>query len=118
MAKRNILIACSSLDYILIQKTLQNDYLIDKAQSKDEILELRKGCHYDLLLIDILFLKPDLKVIEGIKGIPVIALSSDPMDARNEKMLKGGCCACYVKPIRQDLFPAFLDYWIKEYAKN
>lgn len=117
MAKKNVLVACSSLDYILIQKTLQSDYLIDRALSKEEILELQINHQYDLLLLDIAFLKPDFKVIEGVKDTPVVALSSDPMDARDETVLKGGCSACYVKPIRQELFPAFLDYWIKAFKK-
>lgn len=118
MKKKNILVACDSLDYILIFKILDAFYVISRAESREEIMMLRKKQTYDLLLIDIAFLKPDFKVLDGIteKDIPVIALSSEPYDARNKELKEAGCCACYVKPIRHKMFAAFVEYWLNEYT--
>lgn len=118
MKAKSILVACSSLDYILIHKTLQDKYILDKVDKREDIIKFRKEFKYDLLLIDVAFLKPDFEVISGIKelNVPVIALSSEPYDARDGQMLKAGCCACYIRPIRQELFAAFIDYWIQQYS--
>lgn len=117
MKENKILVACNSLDYILIQKTLENEFVLEKADVPDDVLRLRNANHYDLLLIDTAFLRADLKVIEGIKEerIPVVAMSSEPYDAKDIKLREAGCCACYIKPIRQELFVAFIRYWINEY---
>lgn len=120
MNTKKILVACTPLDYILILKVLGENFILDQAQSREEIIRLRKEHHYDLLLIDIVFLKPDFKVISGMSemNIPVIALSSEPFDAREGRLQKAGCCACYVRPIRVELFAAFVTYWIEEYARK
>ena len=120
MKGKNILVACSALDYILIQKLLSDSFLLDKAGSREDIVNRIEKNKYDLFLIDIAFLRPDFKVIDGVvkENLPVIALSSEPNDARDKAIKKSGCCACYVKPIRSELFKAFVSYWMDEYGKN
>ena len=120
MEKKRILIACSCLDYMLINKILGGFCSLDKAENREEIIRFGNQSHYDLLLIDIAFLKPDFEILKTIKkeGIPVVALSPEPFDARNKKMMEAGCCACYVKPIRTDLFAAFISFWIQEYSEK
>lgn len=114
MKEKNILIACDPLDYILIQKILSPNYYLDRADNRGDILKMRALKEYDLLIIDVIFLKPDFTVITGAKEkkIPVIALSSEPYDARDAKMSQAGCCACYVKPIRKEVFAEFISCWI------
>lgn len=121
MENKNILVACSSLDYILIHKVLHNNFLLDRAENRAEVLSLRQAKSYDLLLIDVAFLKPDFEVIAGAaeENIPVVALSAEPTDAYSGKVRDNGCCACYIKPIRPDLFNSFVSYWIRRYeGKN
>lgn len=103
---------------MLIQKILESDFKLVAASTPEEILRLVQSVQHDLLLIDILFLKAE----PGISGYaksnrtPVIALSSEPNDARDRKLLERGCCACYIKPIRQHLFLPFVSYWIGQYT--
>lgn len=120
MEKKNILIACSSLDYILIYKILCNHFIITRAESCEEILNLGEVGHFHILLVDVSFLKPDFEVLYFAKKkrIPVIALSSEPYDARDKEMRIAGCCACYVKPIRQEIFGPFVQYWLKQCSCN
>lgn len=120
MERKSILIACNSLDYILIHKTLNNDFILDKANTCEDILRLGDANQYDLLLIDISLLKPDYRVIARFKkeNIPVVALSPEPYDAKDKELHKAGCCACYIKPIRQELFADFIRPWIQENEMN
>lgn len=120
MKNKKILLACNALDYILIAKILGGNLVLDRVDEPEEIISRRKSGEYDLLLIDIAFIRSDFKVLEGVaeEHLPVVVLSSEPYDARDEKLKQAGCCACYIKPIRQDLFAAFINYWIKEYAEQ
>lgn len=116
MERKNILVACNSLDYILIHKTLGNSFVMDRADTREDILRLGNANQYDLLLIDISFLKPDYGIITGFKksNVPVVALSPELYDAKDKELQKAGCCACYIKPIRQESFAEFIHFWIYE----
>lgn len=115
MKDESILVACSSLDYILILKTLQGRYILNRVERREDIIKFSKEFHYDLLLIDIAFLKPDFEVIREVvkMKIPVVALSSEPSDAQGMEMKRNGCCACYVKPIRKESLIECIDHWIR-----
>ena len=117
MRNKNILIACNSLDYILICKIMNKDFTIIRAISHEDILNTGEVGKFDLFLVDVEFLKPDFEVLALARkrNIPVIAISSEPYDARDKQMRKAGCCACYVKPIRQEVLLPFVQYWMKQY---
>lgn len=66
--------------------------------------------NFELLLLDSGLLKPDFKILHWLKSylVPVIVLPPEPEDVRNKILLDTGCCAYYIRPIRQDvLFPLF-----------
>ncbi len=46
MEKKNILIACSSLDCILIYKILNKHFSIAQAESRKDILNLGEDMHF------------------------------------------------------------------------
>lgn len=114
MEEKRILVACSALDYVLVYKTLQGKYILNRAEKAEDILKLRGIYHYDLLLIDIAYLKSDIKSMIGLSemDMPIVALSSEPYDAKEKEMKKAGCCACYIKPIRQELFVNFIKHCV------
>lgn len=117
MNVKKVLLVCGSLDYILIGKLLDKHFILKRING-EELAEWVDPEAFDLWIIDVAYLKLDLSVIEPLKkaNLPVIALTSEPEDARNEKIRDAGCCACYVKPIRQELFIPFVEYWLKEYS--
>lgn len=120
MKEKKVLIACNSLDFLLISKVLGQGFALDWVQNREEVSKFCKNKSYELLLVDISFLKPDFKLLAAVKKehIPVVALSSEPYDARDKALSAAGCCACYVKPIRHDLFAAFINYWIEQGVEN
>ena len=61
MGDKKILVACSDLDYLLIDKILRNGFFLDRAQGVEEILEKDQEGEYNLLLVDISLLKSDLE---------------------------------------------------------
>ena len=57
MKKSKILIGCSALDYILIEKLLSESFQLDYAATYEDFIVLRKANTYDLFLLDVKFLK-------------------------------------------------------------
>lgn len=116
MEEKKILVACCSLDYILIEKLLSRLFTLDYVATCEEFSMKVKTQKYDLILADIIFVKSDYSLIRNIQPkIPVLALSSDPSDAREIQLQKNGYCACYIKPIRQELLTPFVKYWLEEF---
>lgn len=114
MKDKNILVACNALDYVLIHKILSASFLLEKAEREGEIWQKLEEKEYDLILLDISFLEEDQQLIYRLKekkNIPVIALSPEPSDARDHRLQKTGCEACYIKPLRHDTFRLFVRYW-------
>lgn len=119
MKESRILIVCSSLDYILIEKLLSASFQLDYAPTYDVFLALKRTNKYDLLLLDVVFLETEVSLAENRTGQPpIIGLSSDPYDARKDQLKKRGCWACYIKPIRQELFAPFVKYWMDRYYQE
>ncbi len=115
MEEKRILIVCNSLDYLWISKALQRGYALEWVGKWEDLSKYEDKTDFDLILIDIAFLRADLNLLKyfASKHIPVIALSSEPYDARDKSLLQAGCSACYVKPFRQDVFTALVRDWIK-----
>lgn len=113
MENNKVLVACSNLDFLLISKILQKGFLLDHAQKRDDILQKIQENKYNLLLIDVCFLKPGYEFAEQlqVEKINLVALSSEPGDIRDHKLKKSGCKACYIKPFRLDSFGLFVEYW-------
>lgn len=115
MEEKRILIICDSLDFLWISKALRRRYVLEWVGDREDLLRYGDRVDFDLLLIDIALLRADPSLSErfATKHIPVIALSSEPYDARDKSLLKAGCSACYIKPFRQDMFAALVRDWIK-----
>ena len=115
MEEKRILIICDSLDFLWISKALRRRYVLEWAGNREDLLKYEDRADFDLLLIDIIILRADSNRSEhyAAKLIPVIALSSEPYDARDKSLFKAGCSACYIKPFRQDKFVALVRDWIK-----
>lgn len=113
--KKNILILSPVLDYVLASKILQEHYSLDRAGSCEEVLQMLEKKEYCLFLFDANALKPDYTFLNSFsdKEISLVALASEPEDARDSRLKKLGCPACYVKPFRQDSFLMFIQYWAK-----
>lgn len=113
MKTKRVLVACSKLDFLLISKILQKDFLLEYACSRSEILQKKQKNEYDLLLIDICFLKPEYEFVKQLQvnKVNVVALSSEPGDGCDHRLKDSGCQACYIKPFRFDSFILFVDYW-------
>lgn len=114
MKDKSILIVCDDLDYVLIDSLLRECYLLKRIQGQKEILKCVEDDTYDLLLVDISFLKQDSDLKQWSRKIrvPIVALTSDPYDCRSKNLKEMGCIACFVKPIRSREFALFIDKWI------
>lgn len=110
-----VLVACSDLDFLLISKILQKGYVLDYAQNRTDILKKLPGRKYDLFLVDSCFLKTGEDVIRLLQHgrFNVVALSSEPADARDRRLKGLGCKACYIKPFRLETFSYFVEFWCK-----
>lgn len=110
---KRVLVACSDLDFLLISKILQKGFVLDHANNQDDIVKKRQANAYDLLLIDICFLKPQYEFAKQLQydKVNLVALSSEPGDICDRKLMDTGCKACYIKPFRFDSFALFVEYW-------
>lgn len=115
MEMKNVLVVCSRLDFILMEKILKEEFLLDRGGYREDILYLLEKRKYNLVILDADLIKRDGYFISQLPSakIPVIALSSEPNDARDKRILKAGCIACYIKPFRQ---PGFL-FFVKNCLK-
>lgn len=115
MEMKNVLVVCSRLDFILMEKILKEEFLLDRADCREEILYLLEKRKYNLVILDADLIKRDGYFISQLplSRIPIIALSSESDDARDIRILKAGCVACYIKPFRQ---PGFL-FFVKKCLK-
>ena len=110
---KRVLVACSNLDFLLISKILQKGFLLAHANNRHDILQKKQANEYNLLLIDICFLKPGYEFAEQLlqDKVNLVALSSEPGDSCDCKLKSSGCKACYIKPFRIDSFALFVEYW-------
>lgn len=113
MENKRILVACSKLDFLLINKILRNGFILDYAEDSEEIIRKSQEIDYTLLLIDVCFLKSDtnLSLTLQKEHKNMIGLSSEPSDARGGKIKEVGCKACYVKPFQPIAFVSFIKHW-------
>lgn len=113
MESKRVLVACSNLDFLLIRKILQKGFVLDHAANRNDILQKKQNNKYDLLLVDVCFLKPEYDFVEQLHAdqVNLVALSSEPGDVCDHKLKKSGCKACYIKPFRFNSFSLFVEYW-------
>lgn len=117
---KKILVVCSSLDYILIDKLLGDKYELHQWKEHENILAEEAKNHYDLFLMDVSFIQLYRNMIEVLKekNARMIGLTSDPYDSRNRKLLAMGLSACYLKPLRSDTLAPFIQYWMTQEVKQ
>lgn len=110
---KKVLVACSDIDFLLISKILQKDFLLDHANNRNDLLQKSQTNDYSLLLIDVCFLKPGYEFAKQLRQdkVNLVALSSEPEDVSDYRLRDSGCKACYIKPFRFDSFALFVDYW-------
>ncbi len=92
-----------------------------EAASAEEGIPLAEKTLPDLILMDInmpgkdgLTATADIRKIERLNGIPVVALTANVMKGDREKALGAGCDGYIQKPIDVDRFPAEVLRYIKK----
>ena len=114
MQKTILIVEDNELNMKLFNDLLEvNGYNTVGTADGQEVLELTKEHHPDLILMDIQL--PNISGIEAtkiikaedsLKHIPVVAVTAFAMAEDKEKILQGGCEDCIAKPIS---VPGFLE---------
>ncbi len=88
---------------------LSEDYGLLEAQNAAQALEVLKGAHPDLILMDINMPDMDgytltsrIKTMPGFERVPIIALTANVMRGDKEKTLEAGCDGYIQKPLDID----------------
>jgi two-component system cell cycle response regulator DivK len=94
----------------LLVQLLQDDYDVRTARDGQQGLEMAREVLPDLILMDLSLPVLDgweatrrLKSDDGLKAIPVIALTAHAMPGDSDEALAAGCDAVLTKPIDEDL---------------
>jgi CheY-like chemotaxis protein len=95
---------------------LMNHCDVLAAGNAEDGIELAKNRKPDLILMDIQLPGMDgytatgiIKRDEGLKRIPIVALTAHAMAGDDEKALEAGCDAYIAKPIDTRAFPEILE---------
>jgi len=121
---------------LVIEDNAQNLYLITfmleksgfkvfQAETGLEGLEKAKAVKPDLILLDIQLPEMDgyevarrLKQIDGVKMIPIVAVTSHAMAGDREKVLQAGCDGYLEKPIDPDTFVPAISKFINHHPNG
>ncbi len=114
MAKTILIVEDSELNMKLFNDLLQSrGYKILQSIDGSDALDIAREQNPDLIIMDIqlpersgLELTKDLKTDDGLKHIPVVAVTAFAMKGDEEKILEGGCDEYIAKPIS---VPRFLE---------
>jgi CheY-like chemotaxis protein len=81
-------------------------FLVDSADSSENVLERLKGRMPDLILMDVqlpgqdgLSLTRQLKADPATAGVPIVALTANAMPGDRERAFAAGCIGYISKPI-------------------
>lgn len=106
---------------ILIKRVLEAEgYTLIEAENGKQGLELALSSSPDLILMDINL--PDIDGYEctsrlrhtnGVKRIPILALTANVMEGDHEKALAAGCDGYISKPIDVDTLPIQIAGYLK-----
>jgi len=98
---------------ILVKRILEAEgYRVLLAENGPQGLEIACREHPDLIFVDISMPDMDgysvatqLRSQEGMKDIPIVALTANVMKGDREKSLEAGCSGYIQKPLDVDLLP-------------
>ena len=107
MPKTILIVEDNDLNMKLFNDLLQaNGYNTVQTKSGEDALQLTHDHHPDLILMDIqlpeisgLEVTKRLKSDDGLKTIPIVAVTAFAMKGDEEKIRKGGCEGYIAKPI-------------------
>lgn len=120
MKEKNILVACSDLDYMLVNKVLCREYVLERFLEDGVVPDLSDVVKYDLVMLDLAFLNAWNYKIQDIiirlpGSVPVTVLTTDPYNSFKVNLLAAGCCDFYLKPIRRQELLSFVGKWIPQH---
>ncbi|MCS7010598.1 MAG: response regulator [Anaerolineales bacterium] len=107
---------------ILVQRVLNAEgYTVAQAENAEAALLWLKENRPDLILMDINMPEVDgytltaqIRKMEGLQQIPIVALTANVMRGDREKSLEAGCDGYIQKPIDIDLLPEQIARYLRE----
>ncbi len=106
---------------VLVKRVLEAEgYRVLEAETAPAGIKLAKSSRPDLILMDINLPEIDgyaataqLKAMQELQGVPIIAMTANVMRGDREKTLAAGCSGYIQKPIDVDRLPAQLADFMK-----
>jgi len=100
-------------------------YQIVEAGNAFEAMDVLKSLEPDLILMDINMpdvdgytLTAQMRSIEKLANIPIIALTANVMRGDRERTLEAGCDGYIQKPVDVDLLPEQILQFLKEVGRD
>ena len=124
--KRVLVIEDNELNMKLVRSLLHiGKYQVVEAPDAETGIRLAQEHHPALILMDIQLPGMDglsatrlIRQDDGLKGIPVVALTSYAMQGDDEKALEAGCTGYIAKPINTRTFLETLEKYILENGEH
>lgn len=108
---------------ILIDMGMVVEEACDGLEAIEKVKSYPKGCHYDLILMDIQMpnmggLEATTRIrslsdVEGVRSIPIVAMTANASEDDKQKSIEAGMNAHISKPITLDVLINTLNYLIK-----
>ena len=106
---------------LLIRRILGSEgFTIYEAESATKALDVLQNIHPDLILMDInlpemegYHLTANIRLIPGMKTVPIIAITANVLKGDREKSLEAGCDGYIQKPIDIDMIADQIDRFMK-----
>ena len=106
---------------LLIRRILGAEgFTIYEAEGSTKALDILQSIHPDLILMDInlpemdgYHLTANIRLIPGLKTVPIIAITANVLKGDREKSLEAGCDGYIQKPIDIDTIADQIDRFIK-----
>ena len=121
MARERILYVEDNLDNrTLVKRVLEAEgYVVEEAPDGLTAIKMAVAKRPDLILLDINLPDIDgyettarLRQIEGVAGVPIVALTANVMRGDRERSLKAGCDGYIQKPIDVDHLPVQIESFL------
>jgi two-component system cell cycle response regulator DivK len=111
---------------MLVRRILMAEgYQVIEAGNAFEAMDLLKSLVPDLILMDINMPEVDgytltaqMRSIEKLAQIPIIALTANVMRGDRERTLEAGCDGYIQKPVDVDLLPEQINQFLKEVGRG
>jgi two-component system, cell cycle response regulator DivK len=107
---------------ILVKRILEAEgYRVLLAEDGPEGLRIARQQHPDLILVDISMphmdgysVTAELRSQDGVKDVPIVALTANVMRGDREKSLEAGCSGYIQKPLDVDLLPQQMAAFLRQ----